>query len=139
MKNDLHIITTSDGKEQKFATERDARAWALIFLIGQDVDALLETGEVQSSTTGYTWQYRTEARKTTFGSDVTAEDGYKFGGFVKQSTDKIFRVEGWGEVGLANLAKFIPNPGEKSQYDLEVGERSEGTTPDGPERITRTQ
>ncbi len=56
--------------------------------------------------------------------------------------NRLFRVEGWGEVGYANLWGFVPHNGYKWQGDLEVGESTEGkfqnpTSDHKPERITR--
>ena len=56
-----------------------------------------------------------------------------------RGTEKQFYVHGFGIVGLPNLLKFIPNNGEKSQYELSVHESCFGTTPDGPEKITRIE
>ncbi len=58
--------------------------------------------------------------------------------------DKVFRVEGFGQVGEANLAAFVPFAGFKFYQDLEIGEISEGriqnTQSDKrPERIVRTK
>jgi hypothetical protein len=39
----------------------------------------------------------------------------------------VFRVEGFGEVGYANLAGFIPFPGFMHPRCLKVGEMTEGT------------
>lgn len=57
-------------------------------------------------------------------------------------TSRVFRVEGFGEVGYWNLAGFVPFDGFKLHGDLAIGEVSEGklTTPGTdhkPERITR--
>jgi hypothetical protein len=57
---------------------------------------------------------------------------------------KIFRVEGWGEVGYANLWAFVPFKGFKQPADLEVNESTEGkftnpTSDKKPERIFRTK
>lgn len=56
--------------------------------------------------------------------------------------DKIFNVDGWGQVGEANLAAFAPNPGFKDFRDLEVNEVTEGKimkpgSDKEPERVTR--
>ena len=56
--------------------------------------------------------------------------------------DKLFNVEGFGQVGLANLYAFAPFEGFKYPQDLEVGETTEGkflnpTSDKKPERITR--
>lgn len=40
--------------------------------------------------------------------------------------EPLFRVEGFGEVGYANLVGFVPNAGFKPYQDLEINERSEG-------------
>jgi hypothetical protein len=57
-------------------------------------------------------------------------------------SELIFRVEGFGEVGLANLYAFIPFDGFKQPGDLAVNEETEGrfanpTSDKRPERITR--
>jgi len=57
---------------------------------------------------------------------------------------KTFRVDGFGEVGLANLYPFVPFPGFKFPDDLAVNETTEGrfqnpTSGKGPERIVRTK
>lgn len=56
--------------------------------------------------------------------------------------DKTFYVEGFGEVGSANLEGFAAFKGFKQPSDLEVSEKSEGrmmnTTSDKkPMRVTR--
>jgi hypothetical protein len=39
---------------------------------------------------------------------------------------RVYRVEGFGEVGHANLMGFIPHPGKKHPRDLEVNECTTG-------------
>lgn len=39
---------------------------------------------------------------------------------------RVFRVEGFGEVGYANLAGYVPHNGQKSAADLEISEMSTG-------------
>jgi len=58
---------------------------------------------------------------------------------VKEEQDKVFYVDGFGEVGIANLFKFVPSKGEKSQYVLEIGESSFGVASNQPEKITRVR
>jgi len=41
--------------------------------------------------------------------------------------NKLFCVEGFGEVGEANLAGFVPHAGYKPYQDLEINEMSVGT------------
>lgn len=55
---------------------------------------------------------------------------------------KIFRVEGFGQVGEANLYAFAPFDGFKLPADLNIGESTEGyfanpTSNKKPERIVR--
>lgn len=57
---------------------------------------------------------------------------------------KTFRVEGFGEVGEANLYAFAPFEGFKLPADLNVNEATEGrftnpTSDKKPERITRVK
>jgi hypothetical protein len=61
---------------------------------------------------------------------------------MSDGTAKVFNVEGWGQVGMANLEAFVPFPGFKSHRDLEVNEVTEGKlqkpgSDHRPERITR--
>jgi hypothetical protein len=54
----------------------------------------------------------------------------------------IFTVEGFGEVGLANLYAFVPFAGFKFPAELAIGETTEGrfqnpTSDKLPERIKR--
>lgn len=46
---------------------------------------------------------------------------------AEDPTAWVFRVEGFGEVGYANLAGFIPFPGFMHPRCLKVGEMTEGT------------
>jgi len=55
---------------------------------------------------------------------------------------KLFRIEGWGNAGEANLYAFVPFEGFKYPADLAINETTEGkfsnpTSDKNPERITR--
>ena len=64
---------------------------------------------------------------------------------AEKHEQKVFRVEGFGEVGEANLWAFIPLKGEKIYQDLEIGESTTGYASGcanrklQPERITRVK
>ncbi len=62
----------------------------------------------------------------------------------EEAQEMIFRVEGFGEVGYANLYAFDAFDGQKQPRDLAVGESSEGkfcnpTSDKRPERVTRVK
>ena len=59
----------------------------------------------------------------------------------EKTTDKTFYVEGWGEVGEANLSYgVVAIISGKQWQDLEIGESCDVVTRgDVPERITRTR
>jgi hypothetical protein len=61
-----------------------------------------------------------------------------------ENGEKIFRVEGFGEVGYANLYAFVPFDGFKLPCNLEVNESTEGKlrspmSDNKPERLTRVR
>jgi hypothetical protein len=58
--------------------------------------------------------------------------------------EMIFYVEGWGQVGYANLAGFVPFDGFKHPWVMQVGDVTEGKiqkpgSDHKPERITRVK
>jgi len=61
---------------------------------------------------------------------------------MADGSNKIFRIDGFGEAGLANLYAFVPFKDEKQPDDLQVGESTCGrfqnpASDKRPERVVR--